>query len=128
MNNLEIDVMLNASAGYNDLSGTAQMAWHIDEHTALEKIATKHGIDVKKYEPIGLSLGLYNKGFGLSMYLANKQKKIAGKSEVKSVLLLDLTLNEFRSYLRDMDIRLFKPHENHDELYQYTGEIDFGNL
>src|ERR1700744_4495224 len=111
MSNLDIKVMLNASAGYNDLNGTAQLAWDISEYTALEVIAKKHKIDTKKYTPIGISIGLYDKAFGLSMYLANNEKKINGKSEVKSVLLHDLDLKEFRSYLRDMDIRLFMPYD-----------------
>lgn len=128
MDKLKIDVMLEASASYNDLNGTAQLAWHINEHTALVEIAKKHSIDTKKYTPIGLGIAFHNARFSLTIYLANNEKTIDGKKEVKDVLIHNLDLREFGGYLKDMDIRLFKPHENHDKLYQYAGEIDFENL
>lgn len=127
MDKLNITAMLNPHASYKDMSGKAELAWHIDELSALEIVGKKAKINTNLYEVIGISLFMSLNGFGMSLYIADRKRLANGKQKVKSVGV-DLERKDFLAMVKDLSIKLFDPHINHDESYEYYGEDSLENF
>lgn len=119
--------MLSPQASYTDLAGKAALAWDVDEHSALIDVAKKCNIDTLTYEPIGMRISLTRNGFNMTLYLAKQSFEHSGKRRVKSVLT-NMKHDEFYSFAKNLNISLFKPNEEYNELYEYTGEENLSEV
>ena len=117
--------MMNPNASYRDLVGKAELAWDL-ERNAMDNIAKDSGIDLDKFEPVGLSIHFGYKFFGLSIYLAER-KKIDGKRRIKNVSS-NMSFEKFQKLLKGFTIKVFQPQVKWDENFEYEGESSIGDL
>lgn len=116
---------------YNDLKGLAALNFY-DSSTELIEYAKSVGVELEKYEPIGLNIYYGENGFfELSFLAIDKEKRIDNEKELGKLPLVELktkeTREEFESKFKRFSINLLLKGRNIDE-YEIVDSRDVNDF
>ena len=104
---------MKASVQYGDFKGTS--AADISDHESLEEVAERIGIDLSRYEPVGVNFYFGYSDFFSASFIARDKEKSTDDDPYMVKINHDLSRDEFFDMFKRLDVVLYSRFTDHDE-------------